>query len=128
MKRILAAGLLVLAGATGPDDRALTNPHSVTSASNPAARPASIDDLYYTRSVFGPAWAAGSPIQLTQSVVDILRAEGRVVDVHYYPDEGHGFAKRENQIDSIRRTIDWFEKYLKGGSSAATEQRTQHQP
>ena len=31
----------------------------------------------------------------------------------YYPDEGHGFAKRENQIDALRRTIDWFDKHLK---------------
>ncbi|MBV8829618.1 MAG: prolyl oligopeptidase family serine peptidase, partial [Acidobacteriaceae bacterium] len=33
---------------------------------------------------------------------------------HYYPNEGHGFVKRENQIDAIRRTIDWFDKHLKG--------------
>ena len=28
--------------------------------------------------------------------------------------EGHGFVKRENQIDSIRRTIAWFDHYLMG--------------
>lgn len=53
------------------------------------------------------------PKEEAQQVVDILKKEGRVVDVHYYPNEGHGFAKRENQIDSIRRTIDWFDQYLK---------------
>jgi dipeptidyl aminopeptidase/acylaminoacyl peptidase len=47
-------------------------------------------------------------------VVDLLRKDGKVVDAHYYPNEGHGFAKRENQIDAIRRTVDWFDKYLKG--------------
>jgi dipeptidyl aminopeptidase/acylaminoacyl peptidase len=26
----------------------------------------------------------------------------------------HGFVKRENQVDAIRRTIDWFDRYLKG--------------
>jgi dipeptidyl aminopeptidase/acylaminoacyl peptidase len=36
------------------------------------------------------------------------------VDVHYYPNEGHGFEKRENRIDAIRRMVAWFEKYLKG--------------
>src|SRR5713226_9188341 len=80
-----------LAGSTGPDDRALTDPKSVLSASNSAARPAPVDDLYYTRSVFGAAWSpdgqqivfttdisgrsnlwkvrasGGWPIQLTQS-------------------------------------------------------------
>ena len=29
-------------------------------------------------------------------------------------DEGHGFAKRENQIDAVQRTIEWFDRYLKG--------------
>ena len=42
-----------------------------------------------------------------------LREKGNVVEVHYYPDEGHGFAKRENQIDALRRTIAWFERYLR---------------
>jgi dipeptidyl aminopeptidase/acylaminoacyl peptidase len=46
-------------------------------------------------------------------VIDLLRKDGKTVDVHYYANEGHGFVKRENQIDSIRRTVDWFEKYLK---------------
>jgi dipeptidyl aminopeptidase/acylaminoacyl peptidase len=46
-----------LAVSTGPDDRPLTDPKSVVSASNAAARPAPIDDLYYTRSVFAAAWS-----------------------------------------------------------------------
>jgi dipeptidyl aminopeptidase/acylaminoacyl peptidase len=36
------------------------------------------------------------------------------VEFHYYPAEGHGFAKRENQIDSIQRMVAFFDKYLKG--------------
>ena len=59
------------------------------------------------------------PKEEAQQVVDILKKEGRVVDAHYYPNEGHGFAKRENQIDSIRRTIDWFDRYLMGKSPMA---------
>ena len=58
------------------------------------------------------------PKEEAQQVVDILKKEGRVVDVHYYPDEGHGFVKRENQIDSIRRTIAWFDQHLTGTSPA----------
>ncbi|MBS0334335.1 MAG: S9 family peptidase [Proteobacteria bacterium] len=46
-------------------------------------------------------------------VVETLKSVGATVDVHYYPGEGHGFAKRENQIDSLERTIAWFDKYLK---------------
>ncbi|HET9409293.1 MAG TPA: S9 family peptidase [Candidatus Sulfotelmatobacter sp.] len=43
----------------------------------------------------------------------ILKKEGKIVDAHYYSDEGHGFEKRENQIDAMQRTVDWFDKYLK---------------
>jgi hypothetical protein len=46
-----------VAASSGPDDRRITDPKSVVSASNPAARPAPLDDLYYTRSVFGAAWS-----------------------------------------------------------------------
>ena len=53
------------------------------------------------------------PKEEAEQVVKILKEEGRTVDVHYYPQEGHGFAKRENQVDSIRRTVEWFDKYLK---------------
>ena len=65
------------------------------------------------------------PKEEAQQVVDILKKEGRVVDVHYYPNEGHGFVKRENQIDAIRRTIAWFDQYLMGRAPASGEQTTQ---
>jgi dipeptidyl aminopeptidase/acylaminoacyl peptidase len=53
------------------------------------------------------------PKEEAEQVVSILKNAGKTVDVHYYPAEGHGFAKRENQIDAIRRMIDWFDRYLK---------------
>ena len=55
---VICCGLCTgLAASTGPDDRALTDPKSVVSASNSGARPAPIDDLYYTKSVFGASWS-----------------------------------------------------------------------
>ncbi len=57
------------------------------------------------------------PKEEAEQVYDILKKEGRTVDAHYYPAEGHGFAKRENQIDALRRTVAWFDKYLKGGGA-----------
>jgi dipeptidyl aminopeptidase/acylaminoacyl peptidase len=61
------------------------------------------------------------PKEEAEQVVQLLQRDGKTVAAHYYPNEGHGFEKRENQIDSIRRTIEWFDKYLKnGGSSTAT--------
>lgn len=59
------------------------------------------------------------PKEEAQQVVDILKNEGRIVDVHYYANEGHGFVKRENQIDSIRRTLAWFDQYLMGKTTPA---------
>lgn len=48
-----------------------------------------------------------------QEVDDILKAKGNTVETVFYPAEGHGFRKRENQLDSLKRTVDWFERYLK---------------
>jgi len=53
------------------------------------------------------------PSEEAEQAVAILKQYGKVVDAHYYPDEGHGFAKRENQIDALKRTVDWFDRYLK---------------
>jgi dipeptidyl aminopeptidase/acylaminoacyl peptidase len=54
------------------------------------------------------------PKEEAEQVVKTLQDAGKTVDAHYYSNEGHGFAKRENQIDAIRRTIEWFDHYLKG--------------
>ena len=53
------------------------------------------------------------PKEEAQQVVDLLKRDGKTVDVHYYPNEGHGFVKRENQIDSISRSIEWLNRFLK---------------
>lgn len=62
------------------------------------------------------------PKEESEQVVSILKQEGRTVDAHYYPQEGHGFAKRENQIDALKRTVDWFEKYMKPASASTSGQ------
>jgi dipeptidyl aminopeptidase/acylaminoacyl peptidase len=54
------------------------------------------------------------PKEEAEQVVEILKKEGRTVDAVYYPEEGHGFMKREHQVDELTRSVDWFEKYLKG--------------
>ena len=53
------------------------------------------------------------PKEEAEQAETILKKEGKIVGAHYYPDEGHGFAKRENQIDAMQRTVDWFDRYLK---------------
>jgi dipeptidyl aminopeptidase/acylaminoacyl peptidase len=54
------------------------------------------------------------PKEEAVQVVDLLKKDSKIVDAHYYANEGHGFERRENRIDSIRRTVEWFDKYLKG--------------
>ncbi|MEJ7608905.1 MAG: prolyl oligopeptidase family serine peptidase [Bryobacteraceae bacterium] len=57
------------------------------------------------------------PKNESEQAVSMLQQAGKTVEVKYYPEEGHGFAKRENQIDALRRTVEWFEKYLKGNTA-----------
>jgi dipeptidyl aminopeptidase/acylaminoacyl peptidase len=63
------------------------------------------------------------PKEESERLVEMLKKRGNVVDVVYYPSEGHGFDKVENQIDAARRIVAWFDKYLKNASStpAATK-------
>ena len=49
-----------------------------------------------------------------QEVADILKAKGTTSETIFYPAEGHGFMKIENRTDALRRTIAWFDTYLKG--------------
>ena len=57
------------------------------------------------------------PRDQAQRLADRLKAKGNVVETVFYPDEGHGFTKREHQIDALRRTIEWFDRYLKPAKS-----------
>src|SRR5580700_6496981 len=74
----------ILAASTGPDDRPLTDPKSVVSTSNAAARPAPIDDLYYTRSVFGAAWSPDGK----QIVYEQDHAGDELWDLYAIPSDG----------------------------------------
>lgn len=56
------------------------------------------------------------PKEEAEQVVSILKAEGRTVDAVYYPDEGHGFFKREHQQDELTRAVAWLQKYLQGAN------------
>jgi dipeptidyl aminopeptidase/acylaminoacyl peptidase len=58
-----------------------------------------------------------------KQVVEALRAKGNIVDSVFYPEEGHGFYKREHQEDSLERMVDWFDKYLKGRANSANTEK-----
>ncbi|HEV7552653.1 MAG TPA: prolyl oligopeptidase family serine peptidase, partial [Candidatus Angelobacter sp.] len=46
--------------------------------------------------------------QLAQAV----KKRGGVVELKIYENEGHGFAKVENQIDVATRVVDFLKKYV----------------
>ena len=58
------------------------------------------------------------PAHEAEQIVDVLKQAGKTVESKVYAEEGHGFLKRENQIDAAERTVSWFEKYLKGQGEA----------
>ena len=60
------------------------------------------------------------PKEEAEQVVKTLKDEGKTVEAHYYPNEGHGFNKRENQIDAMGRMLDFFDRYLKGADQGAS--------
>jgi dipeptidyl aminopeptidase/acylaminoacyl peptidase len=83
-------------------------------------------DLYRERSPLTHASKIRSPLLVLQGENDpqvprseaeqlmkALRDGGAVHEYHVYPDEGHGFRLTENRIDAVRRTLDWFERYLR---------------
>jgi dipeptidyl aminopeptidase/acylaminoacyl peptidase len=47
------------------------------------------------------------------------RRAGKDVVLLMYPGEGHGLAKKENQLDYERRILQWFGHYLKGDPAPA---------
>ena len=59
------------------------------------------------------------PPEEAEQVGAILKAEGRTVEVVYYPGEGHGFVRREDQRDELTRSIAWLQKYLQGAREPA---------
>jgi dipeptidyl aminopeptidase/acylaminoacyl peptidase len=48
----------------------------------------------------------------TQQVVDAIKKRGGVIDSKVYENEGHGFAKVENQIDAYKRVADFLQAHV----------------
>lgn len=55
-----------------------------------------------------------APIQHTQMMEKALRAAGVPVEAYYYPTEGHGFYKVENERDYYGKLLAFFQKQLGG--------------
>ena len=53
------------------------------------------------------------PKEESDQVAEAIRSRGGVVEYHFYENEGHGFSKIENAIDSFQRTVAFLNKYVK---------------
>ena len=53
------------------------------------------------------------PPDEAEQIVRAVRANGGIANLHVYPDEGHGFRRRENEIDAQRRTTEFLARYLR---------------
>ena len=49
----------------------------------------------------------------SDEIVEGVKKNGVPVEYVVYPDEGHGFAKKENQITTSRKTLEFLDKYVK---------------
>ncbi len=49
----------------------------------------------------------------SDEIVNGVKKNGVPVEYVIYPDEGHGFVKKENQITTSKRTLEFLDKYLK---------------
>jgi dipeptidyl aminopeptidase/acylaminoacyl peptidase len=48
-------------------------------------------------------------VQLTEKLIK----EGKSFEHMFYPQESHGFIRDQTWIDALRRTTEWFDRYLK---------------
>ncbi len=63
------------------------------------------------------------PKSESDQIVDAVKKKGGIVEYKIYENEGHGFQKRENQIDSFKRTVEFLDKYVKNKEIAGQPQQ-----
>jgi dipeptidyl aminopeptidase/acylaminoacyl peptidase len=90
------------------------------------ARHRKISPLFHAKNITKPVLVvqgANDPrvlqVESDEMVADI-KASGVPVDYLLFPDEGHGFEKRENRIAASEAYVRFLSKYLRGEPSAAT--------
>jgi len=50
----------------------------------------------------------------SDEMVEAIRSAGVPVEYVIFPDEGHGFVKKENEIKAYSQIREFLDKYLKG--------------
>ncbi len=54
----------------------------------------------------------------SDEMVEAIKAAGVPVEYVIFPDEGHGFVKKENEIKAYSQILEFLDKYLKGTGEA----------
>ncbi|MBO9198680.1 MULTISPECIES: S9 family peptidase [Niastella] len=60
----------------------------------------------------------------SDEIVAGAKKNGTPVEYVLFPDEGHGFRKKENQIKAARVTLEFCEKYLGSGNNPANDKKS----
>ena len=60
------------------------------------------------------------PEEESRQVAEAIRKRGGVVDLKVYENEGHGFARIENQIDAYKRVANFLKKYVPPADCSCT--------
>jgi dipeptidyl aminopeptidase/acylaminoacyl peptidase len=55
----------------------------------------------------------------SDEIVDNIKKRNGVVEYVVFDNEGHGFTKKANEIRAYKAILDFLDKYLKGGATAA---------
>jgi dipeptidyl aminopeptidase/acylaminoacyl peptidase len=56
----------------------------------------------------------------SDEIVNAARANGVPVEYIVFPDEGHGFLKKENEIRGYTAVLEFLDTYLEGKATATT--------
>jgi dipeptidyl aminopeptidase/acylaminoacyl peptidase len=56
----------------------------------------------------------------SDDIVDAIRKKGLPVEYVVFPDEGHGFTKKKNQIEGYGAVLKFLDKYLKGDATSGS--------
>lgn len=60
----------------------------------------------------------------SDEIVEGVRKNGVPVEYVLFEDEGHGFVKKENQIEAYEKTLEFLNKYLKAGETNPADSGT----
>ncbi|HEX4961297.1 MAG TPA: S9 family peptidase [Thermoanaerobaculia bacterium] len=56
----------------------------------------------------------------SDEIVEAVRKKGVPVEYLLFPNEGHGLSRRDSQEKAYKATLEFLDKYLKGGAAAAS--------